>query len=139
MKQPSGIRQTPGRISLLIAAGSALGGLARVLTGELVALQGLPDELATLLVNLIGSFAVGWIYANSQAGGRLSHLDPAWLQFLMPGVCAGFTTFSIFSLETLLLVQAGMLTAAALNLGLTLPLCLLAVWIGDRMGRPEPH
>jgi CrcB protein len=51
-------------------------------------------------------------------------------QFWMPGIFGGFTTFSAFSLQTLNLAQEGEWARAGAYMGLSLVLCLLAVWLG---------
>ena len=105
---------------LLVALGSAVGGVLRYGCGLLIPSQGLP--WATILVNIAGSFAIGAV-AASAAGVELK-------LFLMTGVLGGFTTFSAFSLQTLELAQAGDLLGAGLNVGLSVVLCLVAVWLG---------
>ncbi|MDE2357174.1 MAG: CrcB family protein, partial [Alphaproteobacteria bacterium] len=50
--------------------------------------------------------------------------------FVVAGVCGGFTTFSSFSLQTLALARSGQINAAALYVGLSVILCLLAAWAG---------
>jgi len=55
---------------------------------------------------------------------------PDLRQFVIVGLCGGFTTFSSFSLQTLNLVRAGDLVAAGLNIIGSVVLCLIAVWLG---------
>jgi CrcB protein len=55
-------------------------------------------------------------------------------QFLMVGVCGGYTTFSSFSLQTLALLQGGQVLYAAGNVGLSVVLCMIAVWAGYTLG-----
>ena len=59
---------------------------------------------------------------------------PETRQFVLAGFCGGFTTFSIFSLETLLLVERQAFLLAALNIAGSTALWLLAVWVGYRLG-----
>ncbi len=86
----------------------------------------------TLAVNLVGSFALGFVVALSLERGRLG----ADLRlFLAVGVCGGFTTMSAFSYETLQLVSSGSLQLALWNVAGTITGCLLATWLGVIVGR----
>jgi fluoride exporter len=115
-----------------VAAGAALGSIARHAVTVLIVLHaGLAAMWATLLVNVAGSFAIG-VAAGVAAGGGLTRR--AWL-FLGAGFCGGFTTFSILSLETILLASEGHLSTAALNVALSALLALTAVAIGFSTGR----
>jgi CrcB protein len=120
---------------LWVALGSALGGVGRVWVGGLAARHldtGFP--WGTLLVNILGSFAIGLLAALTQAGGRLE-APPHVRQFLMAGVLGGFTTFSAFSLQTLELLRGGDWPRALANILASLVLCLAAVAIGHHLGR----
>ncbi|HYG21307.1 MAG TPA: CrcB family protein, partial [Verrucomicrobiae bacterium] len=84
-------------------------------------------------VNVLGSFAIGILASFAVAEGRTA-LTPSMRQFLMAGVCGGFTTFSAFSLQTLELLQHRHWLAASGNIALSLILCLVAVAIGFGLG-----
>jgi CrcB protein len=116
--------------SLVVAAGGALGSLARFWLAELfVAMGAVMFPWATLAANVSGSFAIGLIAALTGPDGRLL-VAPELRLFWMVGVCGGYTTFSSFSLQTLTLAQDGEWLRAALNVVLSLVLCLLAVGLG---------
>ena len=93
--------------------GSALGGGLRLYLSTLVA-RGLGTEFpwGTLAVNLLGCFLVGLLGALFAPIGRVHVMPLTWV-FLVVGVLGGFTTFSAFSLEALLLAQRGAPMAAA--------------------------
>lgn len=113
-----------------VAAGSALGGAARWLLGEAVhALAGTSFPWATLTANVTGSFLIGLYAALAGPDGRLL-AGPRQRQFVMAGLCGGYTTFSVFSLETLSLAAAGRPGLAGLYVGLSVVLWLIAVWAG---------
>jgi fluoride exporter len=123
-----------GRLLLAVALGGALGSVARFLVAiGLVQLLGPGFAWGTLAVNVLGSFLIGLYATLTEPGGRLL-ASPAARQFVLAGFCGGFTTFSIFSLETLLLVEAGRLALAGLTVGLSVVFWLLAVWMGYRLG-----
>jgi CrcB protein len=114
----------------LIAFGSAIGGVLRAIASLAVRTHAGPDfPWGTLFVNVTGSFAIGFYATLTGPGGRLfagSHRR----QFVMTGICGGYTTCSVFSLETLILVQAGYLALAGLNIGVSTVGWLAAVWLG---------
>jgi len=86
--------------------GSVVGGVARYLVSVLFVSQ-LSDGFpwSTLFVNVTGSFIIGFYSALTGPDGRLM-ATPRQRQFVMVGICGGYTTFSAFSLETLRLVQS---------------------------------
>ncbi len=110
---------------IAVGLGGFIGSVLRHLAGKLPlggASQGFP--LATLLINVLGSFAIGLIAALA---ARRPELDARLLLFARVGLCGGFTTFSTFSLETFELLRAGSCGAAALYALLSAALCVLAV------------
>jgi fluoride exporter len=117
-------------IYLYVALGGALGSVTRYAVSLGTARWlGVGFPWGTLIVNVAGSFAIGLLAALVTADGRPA-LGTDARAFLMIGILGGFTTFSSFSLETLNLARGGALAAAAANAGLSLALCLGAVWLG---------
>jgi len=113
-----------------IALGSALGGIARYACSGLVANWfGQAFPWGTLLVNVLGSFVIGFFATLTGPDGRLLVPGDA-RQFVMVGLCGGYTTFSSFSLQTLTLAQDGEFMRAGLNIGGSVVLCLVSVWLG---------
>jgi len=113
-----------------IAIGSALGGVARYWCSGVSALVfGETFPWGTLIVNILGSLVIGFVATISGPDGRLFLSTPV-RQFIMVGICGGYTTFSSFSLQTLNLMEDGQWTYAAMNVGASVLLCLLAVWLG---------
>jgi fluoride exporter len=118
------------QIYLWIGLGSALGGMARFWCSGVVArLIGETFPWGTLLVNVIGSLIIGFFATLSAPDGRL-FVDATTRQFVMLGFLGGYTTFSSFSLQTLSLMNDGEWLYAGLNIGASVILCLVAVWIG---------
>ena len=117
----------------VIGLGSALGGVARYGCGVLAAaLWPLTFPWMTILINILGSFVIGLFATLAGPDGRLL-VATLWRQFVMVGLCGGYTTFSAFSLETVALLRAGRPLAAGANVLLSLALCLIAVWLGHRI------
>lgn len=120
-------------LSMWVILGSALGGLARYWLAILVAWAlGPAFPWGTLLINVLGSLVIG--IAGSATDAR-EHA--AFRAFLMVGVCGGFTTFSSFSLQTLELVQNDRVGPALAYIGLSVAVCLGAVWAGWHLGKLE--
>ena len=113
-----------------IGLGGALGSMARFWFSGLVARQfGETFPLGTLLVNISGSFAIGFFATITDTEGRWL-VSPAFRQFFMAGMCGGYTTFSSFSLQTLNLAQDSEWLKAGANVLGSFACCLIAVWLG---------
>jgi len=110
----------------VFAVGGGLGAMARLWMSRAIT-HDLP--LATLLVNVLGSFALGLGLAimGDPAGW------PAENQRLIFGFCGGFTTFSTFAYQTLELRQTKSLAHAAGNILLSLVTCFAAFWIALKL------
>ena len=110
--------------------GSALGGVARYgLSGLVARSVGETFPWGTLVINVLGSFLIGFVATLTGPDGRVL-VSPVTRQFWMPGIFGGFTTFSAFSLQTLSLAQDGEWSRAAAYVGLSVALCLVGVWLG---------
>ena len=114
----------------LVAAGGALGSVARALLGWAVPAGRLP--WGTILVNILGSLLIGWLFSRF---GPLTAANVRASGFWIVGFCGGFTTFSAFSLQTFEQMQRGDWPAAVANVLLSVALCLFATWAGVRLGR----
>lgn len=113
-----------------IAVGGALGSMARFACSNLaVAWFGPSFPWGTLGINVLGSFVIGFFAALTGPDGRLL-VSGDTRQFVMVGLCGGYTTFSSFSLQTLNLAQDGEFVRAGLNIVGSVVLCLVSVWLG---------
>lgn len=111
---------SPG-IFLWVALGGAAGACLRYATSQLVVTSsGFP--LATLLVNVIGSFAIGLVYVLIMEKGIIASY---WRPLILAGFLGGFTTFSALSLEAITLIEAGRWQMALAYVLLSVALCLL--------------
>ena len=120
--------------SIAVAVGGAIGSLARFWLAELFVALGMSAfPWATLLANVSGSMLIGVIAALTGPDGRLL-VTPELRLFWMVGICGGYTTFSSFSLQTLTLAQGAEWSRAVTNIGLSVILCLVAVWLGYMIG-----
>lgn len=116
---------------LAVAAGGVAGTLARFAISGALYHPHVTFPRATLLVNLAGSLALGFVL---QWAGLSEEAAPALRAGLAVGFCGAFTTMSTFSWELLRLLQDRQHTLAALYLGATVGGCLLAAWLGWRLG-----
>jgi fluoride exporter len=109
---------------LALSIGAVIGGVARFLIthffSEMSHHTGFP--LGTLLVNVAGSFIVGYVLATPS-----DHLHDAWRIFAATGFCGAFTTFSAFAFETVGYYQSGRFGVAALNVLLNNALAFVSV------------
>jgi len=118
---------------LAIAAGGSIGAVLRYGVANAVHMftsRNFP--YGTLLINVSGSLIMGLLYVLLVE--RLA-LSPEWRAAILIGMLGGYTTFSSFSIETLLLFEQGEQFKAMMNVLLSVSLCLLAVWLGVVAGR----
>ncbi len=110
---------------LLVGLGGAAGTMLRYAFSVWFKHASFP--LATFLVNIIGSFIIGLVFAYSL---RSESFATNWRLFLAAGICGGFTTFSAFSLESLQLLQQQRVGIFFLYVIGTVMLGLAATWFG---------
>jgi len=118
---------------LAIAAGGAVGSVLRyaVSTG-VYSMFGRGFPYGTLAVNVIGSFLMGLLFVLMVE--RLD-MSAVWRMAVLVGFLGAFTTFSTFSIETVNLLQGGDFMRAMLNIAISVVFCLVATWVGFRLGR----
>jgi len=113
---------------LLIGTGGFIGSVARYFLSKLnLYIDFLAIPIGTLSVNVLGSFLIGFLTGISDKSTILS-ADLRLL--LMVGMCGGFTTFSTFTSENLVLMQNGQFFSLFLYTGLSVFLGFMAVYIG---------
>ena len=121
---------------LWVAIGGALGSVSRLwLSGVVARHFGETFPWGTIVINITGSFIVGVIAALAAPEGRMDSQSRAFAtQFLIYGLCGGYTTFSSFSLQTLNLLRDREWLYAGGNVILSVLLCMIAVWFGWLLG-----
>ena len=111
-----------------IALGSAIGGVGRYVLGGLVQRSFAGTfPIGTLVVNITGSFLLGFLLRYAVATPTMT---PEFRALLTVGLCGGYTTFSTFSYESLALMEDGDWGRAGLYIALSLGLSLLATFLG---------
>jgi fluoride exporter len=110
---------------LLVGLGGALGSMLRYTAYLFITAKHFPA--ATLLVNIAGSFIIGWVLALSVKDETFLN---NWKLFLATGICGGFTTFSAFSAENMALLQNGKHIVALLYIALSIVLGIGAALLG---------
>ncbi len=114
-----------------VALGGAIGAVTRYWTDAAITrLAGSGFPWGTLTINILGSAIIGIWFAMTppDRATTASHL------FFSVGVLGGFTTFSAFSVQTLLLAQSGEWARAGAYIAASVALCLIGVWIGFQAG-----
>jgi fluoride exporter len=112
-----------------VAIGGAMGTAGRYWLSGVVARSIGETFPWARLINVTGSFVIGFFAALTGPDGRL-FVGSTARQFVMTGICGGYTTFSSFSLQTLNLMNNGEWFRAGANIGLSCMLCMIAVWAG---------
>ena len=115
---------------LWIAVSSAISGALRYALGrEMLPHHSASFPWSTVLINVIGSFVIGFFGTLTVSGSRFQVPESVRI-FVMIGLCGGFTTFSAFSLQTYDLLRTGAWGKALMNMALSVLLCLGAVALG---------
>ena len=120
---------------LWVALGSAIGGVLRYAVGRSMLSSSMYLPWSTMLINIVGSFAVGFFGTVTISGSRFAVPETVRI-FILIGVCGGFTTFSSFSLQTFELLRMGAWGRALANVGLSVLLCLGSVALGHLAATP---
>lgn len=118
---------------LVIMLGGSLGALMRfIVSSSITAKLGSSFPYGTLTVNVLGSFAMGFLamFLVERMG-----LDPLIRLGVFVGFLGAFTTFSTFSMETLNLFEQGESMRALVNMFISVMLSVLAVWLGVLAGK----
>ena len=117
----------------IVSLGGAMGAGARYwVTGVVQKVAGAEFPWGTAVVNLIGSFLIGFVMTF---GTEISSMSTETRLFLVSGILGGLTTFSAFGYETVRLIQEGSLFPAIGNVALNLIVGLVAVATGIFMAR----
>lgn len=119
---------------LWVTLGSAFGGLLRYAITRMMLTFSVNFPYGTLLINVLGSFVIGYFGTLTLQSGKYPASDNMRL-FVMIGICGGFTTFSSFSLQTFDLMRSGGWGRALANVMLSVVLCVAAVAAGHRLAQ----
>jgi CrcB protein len=121
------------RSLVFVAVGGALGALARYgVSNGVHALWPMRFPLATLLINVGGSLAMGVLYVLI-AERLVLHAD--WRSIAMVGFLGAFTTYSTFSLETVTLLEHGHAAEALAYVAASVLACVGGAWLGMVLAR----
>lgn len=116
-----------------VAVGSAAGGVARFALSTLVQQRVGPNfPVGTLVVNISGSLLLGFLMRLALGTDLIS---PETRVLLTTGFCGGYTTFSTFTYETMMLIEDGETMRAGLYIVLSVVLSLIGAWLGIAAAR----
>jgi len=115
---------------LYIGIGGFVGAVSRFLVSRYLSNLMPSFPLGTLVVNLAGSFVLGFIVYSLTLGKNIS---PDVRDFITIGVLGGFTTMSTFAYESLRLFELNQIMLFVLNILLNLVLCIAAVYAGKEL------
>ncbi len=118
---------------MLVALGSAIGGVARFLASKgIYSAAPMQFPLPTLVVNIVGCFLIGLIYAVSTRSGLMSEETRL---LLTTGLCGGFTTFSAFAYENIVLMRNGAYSMVLVYITASVVMGILATFLGMSLGK----
>lgn len=120
--------------TIAVAIGGAIGSVLRYWFVIWFAPVSRDLPWGTIVVNIIGSFAIALFGAMTMASSRLE-VPEIWRIAFMVGICGGFTTFSSFSVQTFELLRLGMPGRALMNVAVSLFACLAATALGYVIGQ----
>ncbi|OYR13770.1 fluoride efflux transporter CrcB [Brucella grignonensis] len=115
--------------TIAVALGGALGSILRYWFAIWLAPISRELPWGTIVVNIIGSFAIAFFGALTMASSRFE-VPEIWRLAFMVGICGGFTTFSSFSVQTFELLRLGMPGRALMNVSISLFACFAATALG---------
>jgi CrcB protein len=119
------------QIVLSVGAGGFVGAIGRfTIAGFVQKIVGSTFPYGTLTVNILGSFIIGFLFLFFEQS-----IAPTQKALLVTGLLGALTTFSTFSLETVLMLQDGLLLRAVLNTTLNIVLCISATIAGMMLFR----
>ena len=121
------------KLAWYVAIGSGIGGVVRLLFSNFIQQRiGTSFPLGTLLINITGSFVLGFIIRYALATPNVS---PEIRALLTTGFCGGYTTFSTYSYETATLIEDGRYERASLYIVLSVGVALLGTFGGFATAR----
>ncbi len=111
----------------LVASGGAAGALLRFLFGSLIRYYSYNSFYATLIINILGSFLIGYLISL----GYVKNLSQTFIKyFLIIGLLGSFTTFSTFSYEVIELYSANKIFLTITYVIFSILLCIAAAYVG---------
>ena len=115
---------------IAIFLGGGLGSVSRYFVGVLLKMYDLNFPIATLSVNIVGSFILGFVAAFFWSRAPISNTHDTLRLAITVGFCGGLTTFSTFSWETFDMIKQGEFLLAAFYMIVSIIVCILAVGLG---------